>query len=117
MAKIMDTAKAALTALRCSTEHETHTALSESSRMPALTLWHREHGRLSKREAAAQKQYLTPSEEKALADYILRMAGRDYPAPVKILRYFAWVIARRRSSTFQILINDNGVRAPGKNWP
>jgi hypothetical protein len=52
-----------------------------------------------------------------LADYVLRMAERGYPATVKLLRYLAWVIARRRSSTFQIPANDDGVRAPGKNWP
>jgi hypothetical protein len=49
------------------------------------------------REAKSQprsNQYLTPSEEKALAGYVLRMADRGYPAPVKLLRYLAWVIAR-----------------------
>src|SRR5882672_490236 len=44
------------------------------------------------------------------------MAERGYPAPVKLLRHLAWVVARRRSSTFQIPAND-GVRPPGKNWP
>jgi hypothetical protein len=39
-----------------------------------------------RREVAAQKQYLTPSEENALADYVLRMTERGYPAPVKLLR-------------------------------
>jgi hypothetical protein len=117
MPEAMDAAGAVLTTLKCSTEHETYTALSEFSRVPASTLWHREHGRPSKREVAAQKQYLTPSEEKALADYVLRMAERGYPAPVKLLQYLAWVIARRRSSTFQIPANDDGVRAPGKYWP
>jgi hypothetical protein len=42
------------------------------------------------------KQYLTPSEEKALAEYVLRMAERGYPVPVKLLRYLAWVIVRQR---------------------
>jgi hypothetical protein len=89
MAEIMDAAEAVLTTLRCSTEHETYAALSKLSRVPASTLWHREHGRPSRREVAAQKQYLSPSEEKSLADYILRMAERGYPAPVKLLRYLA----------------------------
>jgi hypothetical protein len=111
----MDDAEAVLATLRSSTEHQTYAALSEISRVPASTLWHREHGRPSRREVAAQKQYLTPSEENALADYVLCMAERGYPAPVKLLRYLAWVIARRRSSTFQIPTNDDGVRAPGKN--
>ena len=85
--------------------------------VPASTLWHRKHGRPSKGDAAAQKQYLTPSEEKALADYILRWAERGYPVPVKLVRDFAWVIARKRSSTFQTLSNDDTIQPPGKNWP
>jgi hypothetical protein len=117
MAEVTDAAGTDLTTLRCSTEHNTYTALSEFSRLPASILWHREHGRPLKREVAAQKQYLTPSEEEALANYVLRMAEQGYPAPVKLLRYLAWVIARRRSSTFQIPANDDGVRPPGKNWP
>jgi hypothetical protein len=117
MAKIMDAAGAVLATLRYSTEHERYTASSKSSRVPASTLWHREHGRPSRREVAAQKQYLTPHEEKALADYVLRMAERGYPAPVKLLRHLAWAIARRRSSTFQILTNNDGLRPPDKNWP
>jgi hypothetical protein len=44
-----------------------------------------------------------------VADYVLRMAERGYPAPVKLLRYLAWVTARRRSFTFQIPANDDGV--------
>jgi hypothetical protein len=115
MAEVMDAAGAVLATFRCSTEHETYAALSEISRVPASTLWHRDHGRPSRREVAAQKQYLTPSEEKALADYVLRMAKRGYPAPVKLLRYLAWVITRRRSSTFQIHTINDGVRPPGKN--
>lgn len=33
------------------------------------------------------------------------------------MRYFAWVIARKGSSTFQILSNDETIKPPGKNWP
>ena len=117
MAEVMDAAGAVLATLKCSTKHETYAALSEFSRVPASTLWHREQGRPSRREVAAQKQYLNSSEEKALADYVLRMAERGHPAPVKLLRYLAWMIARRRSSTFQILADDNRVQPPGKNWP
>jgi hypothetical protein len=59
---------------RHSSKNETYAALSESSRVPASTLWHRKYGRPSKKEVTAQKQYLTPSEENALADYVLHMA-------------------------------------------
>jgi hypothetical protein len=113
----MDTAAAILTTPRHSTEHEVHAALPESSPVPASTLWHRSHGRPSKKEAAAQKQYLTPSEEKTLADYILRWAERGHPVSVKLVRHLGWTIARKRSSAFQILLDDVTIRPPGKNWP
>jgi hypothetical protein len=113
----MDAAGAVTATLRCSTNNDVHAALLESSSVPASTLWHCRHGRPSKKEAAAQKQYLTPSEEKALADYVLRWAERGYPVSVKLLRHLAWAIARRRSSAFQILSHDDTIRPPGKNWP
>jgi hypothetical protein len=56
-------------------------------------------------------------EEKALVDYVLRIAERGYPLPVKFLRSLAVVIARHRSSAFQIPATDDDVRPPGKNWP
>jgi hypothetical protein len=100
MAEVMDDTEAVFVTFRYFTGRETSAVLSESSYIPASTLWHREHGRLTRREVAAQKQYLTPSEEKAFTDYVLRMTERGYPVPVKLLRYLAWVIARRRSSIF-----------------
>ena len=115
MAEVAGTIEAVFTTFRYSTGHETSAVLSKPGHVPAFTLWHRKHGRPSRREAAARKQYLTPSEKNTLADYILRMAERGYPATVILLRYLAWVIARRRSSTFQIPANDDGVDAPGKN--
>jgi Tc5 transposase DNA-binding domain len=113
----MDATQDVFTTFRHSTGHETSAVLSEFDHVPVSTLWHREYGRPTRREVAARKQYLTPSEEKALADYVLRMADRGYPVPVKLLRHLACVITRRRSSTFQIPANDDGVRSPGKNWP
>jgi len=113
--EVMEVACALLATLRYSTEHETYTASSEFNRVPASTLWHHETWQTISREVAAQKQYLNPPEEKALADYVLRMAERGYPAPVKLLRHLAWAIARRRSSTFQIPADDDEVRTPGKN--
>jgi hypothetical protein len=90
--------------------------LSELSHAPASTIWHRHHGRLSTKDAAASQQYLTPSKEKALVDYVLRAADRGYPVPVKLLRHLAWTTARQQSSTFPIPADDDAVRHPGKNW-
>jgi hypothetical protein len=80
-------------------------------------LWRRARGRPSRPDKAAKQQYLTPSEENALLDYVLRMSERGYPLPVKFLRSLALVIARQRSSAFQTNDAEDGVRPPGKNWP
>jgi hypothetical protein len=79
------------------------------------TLWRRAHGKPSRTDKAAKQQYLTPVEEKALLDYVLRTSERGYPLPVKFLHSLALVIARQRSSAFQTPAVDDGVRPPGKN--
>jgi hypothetical protein len=75
------------------------------------TLWHRAHGRPSKEDKARGQQYLTPVEEKALDQYLIRMADLGYPIPIKRLRSLAFSIARRRSA------EDIAIKLPGKNWP
>jgi len=57
------------------------------------------------------------SEEKALLEYVLRMADRGYPLPVKFLRTLAVVIARRRIPTSNVVPAPSDIRPPGKNWP
>lgn len=52
-----------------------------------------------------------------LVQYVLRMSERGYPLPIKFLRSLALVIARQRSSTFQIPTADDDTRPLGKNWP
>jgi Tc5 transposase DNA-binding domain len=96
------------------TKRQTAALLSEPSRS---TLWRRAHGKPSQKDKAAKQQYLTPYEEHALVDYVLRMSEHGYPLPVKFLRSLALVIARQRSSAFQIPAINDGVRPPGKNWP
>lgn len=44
------------------------------------------------------------------------MAERGSPTPVNLLRYLAWMIVYRQSSTFHIPASDDGVQAPGKHW-
>jgi hypothetical protein len=43
--------------------------LSKSSGIPASTLRDRHRGRISKRERAANQQYLSPQEERSLVEY------------------------------------------------
>ncbi len=81
------------------------------------TLWRHARGKPTRRDKAANQQYLTPREERAVLEYVLRMDERGYPLPVKFLGSVAHVIKRQRSSAFQIPTADDGIRPPGKNWP
>jgi DDE superfamily endonuclease len=81
------------------------------------TLWRHARGRPTRRDKADSQQYLTPREEKALLEYVLRMDQRGYPLPVKFLGSIAHVIKRQRSSAFQVPAANDGIRPPGKNWP
>jgi hypothetical protein len=111
-----DRATTALTKSRDSTDRKTYAALSELTKVPASTLWHREHGRRSRGKKAASQQYLAPLEEKAVVDFLLRMSNNGYPVRVKALPYFALVIRRQRSFNFQAPAADETIRPPGKNW-
>lgn len=113
----MDRASVVLSEGLDSSEPSTYTALSKCSNIPSTTLWYRAHGRPSIQEKAKRQQYLTPSEEKALVDYLLRMSNNGFPIPIKYLRSLAFIIARQRSSVFQALATDETSRPPGKNWP
>jgi hypothetical protein len=108
----MDAASIALSNGLDPTKPKTYAALSDFSKVPASSLWHRAHGRPSIEEKAKRQQYLTPSEEKALVKYILRMS-RTYPVSIKYLRSFAYIIACQRSCN---LLKDK-LRYLGKNWP
>jgi hypothetical protein len=97
------------------------TANHNNQPVPSLpsksTTWRHARGRPTRQDKAANQQYLTPCEEKAVLEYVLRMYERGYPLPVKFLGSIAYVIKRQRSSAFQVLTADDGIRPPGKNWP
>ncbi|KAF2174363.1 hypothetical protein K469DRAFT_487400, partial [Zopfia rhizophila CBS 207.26] len=78
---------------------------------------YRAHGRPSRQEKAKRQQYLTPSEENALVEYLLRMSNNGFPIPINFLRSLALIIARQRSSIFQASPTDKTIRPPRKNWP
>ena len=46
------------------------------------------------RDRAIKQQLLTPAEEKALAQYVLRMAATGYSLPAKLLCSLAAIILR-----------------------
>lgn len=82
--------------------------------IPPSTRWHRAHGRPTRKDKAINQQYLTPQEEKALKDELLRLARNGYPVRVKFLPAFAHMIARQWSSHSGI---NQDVRPPNHNWP
>ena len=88
----------------------TYAALSEQGGVPLSTLHHRAHGRRSKEQKAQSQQYLTPSEEKALLRFLLRMSDLGNPVRIKFLPSLAFSIARQRSSS------NKAVKVPGRNW-
>jgi len=81
--------------------------------LPAATRWYRKNGRGTRRDKAAKEQYLSPQEEKGLANYVLRLCQNGYPLPVKVLRSLALIIRQRRCKTPP----GEAIKPPAKNWP
>ncbi|OCK75705.1 hypothetical protein K432DRAFT_259657, partial [Lepidopterella palustris CBS 459.81] len=71
----------------------TYVALSKRAEVPYSTMYHRAHRRRSIEDKAKSQQYLTPSEEKALVKYILRMCSLGFPIRMKSLRSLTFMIA------------------------
>ena len=115
----LDAATTALDRFGHSREN-TYAALSEITGAPESTIWHRDHGRPSRREKAIAQQYLTPQEEKALVNYFLRSDKNGYPLPIKFACTLAYVIALRRATLWVARIANadaTAIRPPGPNWP
>ncbi|KAM0714640.1 hypothetical protein Q7P37_009938 [Cladosporium fusiforme] len=89
-----------------------------ASELPPSTRWHRAHGRKSRKERVVDQQLLTPREEQAIVDFVLRADRNGYPARVKDLRRYAAILLQKRAAR-----NDPGTavhvdsRTPGKDWP
>lgn len=107
----MDRASQVLAQGLCFNERRTYAALAERGEVPLTTVWHRAHGRPSKEDKAQRQQYLTPSEEKALVNFLLRRADLGCPVRVKFLPSLAFSISRRPTTT------DGAIEPPNKNWP
>lgn len=82
--------------------------------VPVSTRWHRAHGRQTRRQRAEQQQLLTPQQEKALVDHLLRLQRNGYPARVKHLRHFAGVLLSQRDAGAG---SSTKGRLPNKDWP
>lgn len=91
-------------------EPQTYNARSKRKGVPLSTLYHREHGRPSRKTKAEGQQYLTVPEEKALETFLRLMSDFGYPVRIKFLPLFANSIARQRSTT------NKSIKPPSKNW-
>jgi hypothetical protein len=63
---------------------ETHFApgthvVDQANTIPVSTRWHRVHGRQTRRQQAERQQLLTPQQEKALVDHLLRLHKNGHP--------------------------------------
>jgi hypothetical protein len=114
---------AATVALDCfgHSEQNTYAVLAGMTGAGASTIWYRKRGRPSLQQKAITQQYLTPLEERALVNYLLRSDKNGYPLPVKFARTLAHIIAIRRAGVFA---SRNAyqelealIKPPGKNWP
>lgn len=85
-------------------------AIADHSGVPRSTLHHRARGRRSIQSKAISQQYLAPSEEKAVVEFILQMADLGTPVRIKYIPAIAFSATRHRSEA------DRPVKAPGPNW-
>ena len=88
--------------------------------LPPSTQWHRDHGRQTRQDKAIKQQLLTPHEEQAIVDFVLRADRNGYPARVKDLRRYAAILLRRRAPQRQGRTPSEvpaHSQTPNKDWP
>src|SRR5271169_4404940 len=71
-------------------------ALADHGEVPRSTLHHRAHGRRSIEEKAQSQQYLTPSEDKAVVEFLLQMSNLGQPVRVNYIPSIAFSATRQR---------------------
>lgn len=94
--------------------------VAPTNALPRSTQWHRDHGRQSRRDKAIKQQLLTPREEQAVVDFVLRADRNGYPARVKDLSRYAAILLRKRGlqrGPETTLTAPAGRLSPGKDWP
>jgi hypothetical protein len=95
-----DPSAAALAWLKDYDQPMIYAALSEHTRIPALTLWYRKYSRKCRRNAVAKRQCFILTEEYNLIDSLLDLRRRGINISAKLKPYLALIIARRRSFIF-----------------
>lgn len=84
--------------------------IADHSGVPRSHPHYRAHGRRSLQLKAQSQQCVTPYEEKAVVEFILRMAGLGTPIRIKYIPCIAFSAARHRPEA------DRPLKPPGKNW-
>jgi len=91
-------------------ESRSFRARADRSNIPHTTLQHRARGRPPIAEKAVSQQYLSPWEEKALAEFVAHQDALGRPVRIKHLGSIAFSLARRREPA------KRPSKPPGKNW-
>ena len=89
---------------------KSYRALADHGKVAHTTLYHRAHGRRSIEEKAQSQQYLTPSEVKAVIDFLLQMSHLRQPMRIKHIPLIAFSATRQRPAL------ERPPKPPGKNW-
>ena len=73
---------------------ESYHALADHGKVPCTTVHHRALGRRLIEEKAQSQQYLTPSEDKAVFDFLLQMSNLSQPVRMKHIPSIAFSAIR-----------------------
>lgn len=86
-----------------------HRALADHGGVPRSTLHYRAHGRRSIEEKAQRQQYLSPSEDEAVVNFLLQMSHLGQPVRMKHIPAIAFCATRQRPQS------ERPPRPPGRN--
>jgi len=89
---------------------KSYRALADHSGVPRSTLHYRAHGRRSIEQKAESQQYLTPSEENAVVQFLLQMSDLGQPVRIKFMPQIAVSVTRHRPAA------NRPHKPPGRNW-
>lgn len=106
----MDKASRVLAQDVSSSEPQSFRELADLSGVPRSTLHYRAHSRQSIEAKGESQQYLTPSEENAVVEFVLHMSALGHPVRIKHLPFIAFSATSNRPA------RDRPLKPPGKNW-
>ncbi len=108
-----DRARTAISMLQ-NREVATYREAELECKVPRSTIHGRKHGRKTKAESAAERQKLTPLEERSLIEHIQRLHAAGYPPKRSAVREMANTLIRcRKGSSSVELSRDEEV---GQHW-